>query len=257
MHFCFDKTVIFILSCFASRLSITCRRQSQKEIKIAPGELRHTTFDTFDKLTCAGGAAGVNDSDELHFTVYSQTLSKCLTVITNLKKKPSEKRDKQFHLKFRSSGKFFVLFVCLFFSTSQTEQDKSLRLHIGVVIFRLCVRPKRKYSPPDRNTYNLPIKQLCYLIQDRLEELLYFVVVLANIHCSACPQSEHSRGERLKFGSERFFLGGCPDAPLEFDPDGRIAEGAPRTLRIVNDTCPQHSVFAAQFDSPSSVINSK
>lgn len=78
---------------------------------------------------------------------------------------------------------------------------------------------------------------------DRLEELLCFVVVLANIHCRACPQSEHSGGERLKFGSERFFLGGCPVAPLEFDPDGRIAEGAPRTLCIVNDTCLQHSAL--------------
>lgn len=45
---------------FAACLSITCRRQSQEEIKIAPGELRHVTFDIFDmfdRLTRAGGAA--------------------------------------------------------------------------------------------------------------------------------------------------------------------------------------------------------
>lgn len=76
-----------------------------------------------------------------------------------------------------------------------------------------------------------------------MEELLHFVVVLANIFCSACPQSEHSRGERLKFGSERYFLGSCPDAPLEFDPDGRMAEGALRTLCIVNDSCLQDPVW--------------
>lgn len=90
-----------------------------------------------------------------------------------------------------------------------------------------------------------------YLSQDRPEELLIYFVVLANIHCSACPQSEHSGGERLKFGSERFFLDGCPDAPLDFNLDGRSAEVAPRTLCIVKDTCLPLSVAAiVQSDLP-------
>lgn len=111
----------------AGGLSITCRRQSQEEIKIAPTELRHVTFDMLDRWSSSdGGPCQIQEWMAVISCAWlfiPITASKGLVVWLLILIWKNAKKVVHFNSKFRSSKKFL-------FQRPNTKQGEPLRCHV-------------------------------------------------------------------------------------------------------------------------------